>query len=255
MPVPLHPFARNVGVVFQPVNNPGHGTRERAPGVSHAVTERIARTDLDRLAVLFREPHKLVSERHDESVKVGARDVLEMTARNDSVVERGFDDGEILFHRLLAVEVHLFINMIVRAAHEYAGLFDAHFLDKLEIVLVGADPARDFGEFEPELAASAHGGAILFAVKEELARPNLAFRTAELALELENIDDLLYRKRRGGLLTVAESRIGYPPLLRGLHRHFAVVEHYFGNFVVIENPSVKVGLGGVVKPVIVLVPL
>ena len=103
-------------------------------------------------------------------------------------------------------------------------------------------------------AAGAHGGAILFAVQEKLARADFAFRSAEFAFEFENIDYLLYGERRGGLLSVAERRIGYPPLVRRLHGNFAVVEHNFRDLVVIENSAIKIRFGGVCELIIVFVP-
>ena len=253
--MPLQPLARNAGVVIESVDNTGHRTRQRGAGIGYAVAEGIARANLDGRGVLFAQPHQLVGKRHDEAVEIRSRDVLEVAARHYAVVERGLDDGEVLVERALTVELHFLIYMVVRATDEYARFLDVHVLDELEVLFVGANPAGYLGKFQPQLHASPDRLLVFFAVQEKLAGADKPVFAAELVHQLVNVDDLLDRQRRAGLLTVAKGRVGYPPLVRGIHRHFAVVENHFRHPVVIENAAVKLGLFDVFENVVVLLSL
>ena len=85
------------------------------------------------------------------------RDVFEVAARADAVGKRALDDAEILIERLLAVQMHLLEDVIVRAADEDARFLDVRLLDELKVALVCANPRRDLGEFEPRILTGAEG--------------------------------------------------------------------------------------------------
>ena len=165
-----------------------------------------------------------------------------MAARADAVGKRALDDAEILIERLLARQVHLLEDMIVRAADEDARLLDVRLLNELEIALVGADPRRDLGEFEPRILTGAEGFFILLGIEEEFRLPYEPLGAAEACHELVKIDDLLDREGRGGLLAVAEGGVRHPDLIGHIHGNMAVVEGDLGDGLVVEELAIKVGL-------------
>lgn len=65
--------------------------------------------------------------------------------------------------------------------------------------------------------------------------------------KLVDIDYLIDGKRRRGLLTVTESRIGDPYLFRHVHRSLSEVERDLRYAVVVEKVAEKVGLLHVLK--------
>ena len=251
--VPFQHFAGHFRMVVQSVYDALHAAGKGCTRIIHAEAHRVAHADLDRDPALARKFHQFVGKRHDETVKVGAGDVFEVAARLDTVRKRALYDAEVFVHRLGAGQIHLFEDVIVGTAHEDTRFGDARVFDQFKVLFVRAYPRGDLGKFQPEVLALFEGAAVFFAVQEKFALPHDPLRPAEAGHEFENVDDLLDRERRRGLLPVAESRIRDPYLRRHIHRHVAVVEYDFGDLVVRVQVAEEFGLFHVLQLVMVLV--
>ena len=251
--VPLEQGARNFRMMVQPVNDALHAARKAGAGIIDAEAHRVAHTDLDGNAALAGKLHQFVCEGHDEAVKIGSRDVLEVAAGPDAERERALYDAEILVHRLRAGEVHLFEDVIIGTADEDARFGDARRLHELEILFVGADPRRDLGIPQPQRAALFERLAVFVAVQEKFALPHDPLFAAQAGHQPVQVDDLLYGERRGGLLPVAEGGVRDPYLRRHIHRDVTVVEHDLRDLVIGIEVAEQLGLGDVLQFVVILI--
>ena len=80
---------------------------------------------------------------------------------------------------------------------------------------------------------------VLLGIYKELRLAHEPLLPAEPRHQLIQIDDLLDRKGRGGLLSVAEGRIGDPDMFGHIDGHDAVIERYFRNGFVVEQFAVQ----------------
>ena len=74
---------------------------------------------------------------------------------------------------------HLIENMIIRAAYQDTGFSHTHIADKLEVFLVGTDPAGNLRELVASLHTFLYCIPILFAVEEKLGSTDSSFRFAQ----------------------------------------------------------------------------
>ena len=250
--VPFQPAGGHVRIVPQAVHDARHRPGQRNAGEGHAVAQRIAGADLDADAALLGKVHQFRGKRHHKTIKVRARDVLKVAAGTDAVVQRRAHNAQVLVHRLAAGHVHLFEDVVVRAGDQDARFLQAHLLDQLKVLFVGADPGGDLREFQPQLLALAHRLLVLFGVEEELALAHDALGAAQTGEELEETDDLIHREGRGALLAVAEGGVGDPDLLRHVQRNDAVVERDLGNLRVFVQFPVEIRLVHVLQLILVV---
>ena len=192
-------------------------------------------------------------KRHDKAVEVRARDVLKVAARYDSAIQRHLDHAEVFIHRLFAGEVHLVEDVVVRAGDENARLANAQLLDKVKVTFGRANPRRNLRETIAAVAAELQRFAILLAVDEELALADQPVRAAQLVHHVKQAQNLLRRKRRTGLLTVAEGRVGDPNLFRHAHGHEALVERDLRNLVKIEDFREQICFGDILHVILIIV--
>ena len=137
--------------------------------------------------------------------------------------------------------------MIIGNGREDAGFLEARLLDQRDIIRTGPDPAGDFRIAQTEALALLHGLAVLRAVEEKLRLPDHAVRSAETAHHRIEIHDLLDGVRGPCLLSVAEGRIGYEDLLRGIDRDDLVVEIDPAYLVIGEHILLEIGLFDVLE--------
>ena len=255
VPVPLEALARHVGVLLQAVDDAGHAARQRRLRVGDAVAHGVARADLDRDARLTRELLQLVDKRHDKAVKVGARDVLEVAARDDPGLKRIGHGGKVVVHGLLSGHFHLLEDVVVAAADEDARLADAEVAHEAKVLLCRADPRRDLRKLQPQLHALFECLAVFFAVDEKLRLPDDAIRPAEPGQVLINVDDLVDRVRLHGLLPVAQGRVRDPDLLGHVHRHAPVVERHLRHHSLRVDVALEVRLRHVLERIFIRILL
>ena len=255
VPVPLEALARHVGILLQAVDDAGHAARQRRLRVGDAVAHGVARADLDRDARLARELLQLVDKRYDKAVKIGARDVLEVAARDDAGLKRVGHGGEVVVHGLTAGHLHFLEDVVVAAADEDARLADAEVAHEAKVLLRRADPRRDLRELQPQLHALFERLAVFLAVDEKLRLPDDAVRPAEPRQVLINIDDLVDRVRLHGLLPVAQGRVRDPDLLGHVHRHAPVVERHLRHRALRVNVALEVRLRHVLERIFIRILL
>ena len=253
--MPFEALARHVGVLLQAVDDTGHAARQRRLRVGDAVAHGVARADLDRDARLARELLQLVDKRHHETVKVGARNVLKVAARDDPGLKRVGHGGEVIVHGLTARHLHLLEDVVVAAADEDTRLADAEVAHEAKILLRGADPRRDLRELQPQLHALFECLAVFLAVDEKLRLPDDAVRPAEPGEILIDIDDLVDRVRLHGLLPVAQGRVRDPDLLGHIHRHAPVVERHLRHHALGVNVAMEVGFRYILKRIFIRILL
>ena len=165
--VPFQHFARNTGIVLQTVNNTGYASRQAGFRIRYAVAHGVAGTDFDRNPNFLRQIHNLIDERYHETVEISPRNVFQMAPRHHAGVKGILDGFHVEIHGLTAGHVHLFENVIVTAGYQDAGFLDAKVTDQAEILLAGADPARDFRELEAQFHALVDGLPVLLRIDEE----------------------------------------------------------------------------------------
>jgi hypothetical protein len=61
------------------------------------------------------------------------------------------------------------------------------------------------------------------------------------------IDNLVYGKRRTGLLAIAECRVRNPDLIWRIHRDNTMIEGDFGNGCIVKQLPVEIGLSDFLK--------
>ena len=222
--VPFQPFAGHARLVGKGAHNALHGARQGRAGIGHAVAHSVAQANLDGHAALLGKLHEALRQRQAETVNVGPRHVLEVTARNDAPFQRLFRKAYVHVHGLLPRFAQFEENMIVRHAGKHACFVKFHVPRELEVFLIGADPGRDAGEAVAARAADFHAFAISGGVQKEFRRRNEAGLAAEAMQEIEHSGHLLDGIGRAGLLTVAEGGIGDVHLLCRTRRQQGFVE-------------------------------
>ena len=121
--------------------------------------------------------------------------------------------------------------MIIRAAYQDTGFSHTHIADKLEVFLVGTDPAGNLRELVASLHTFLYCIPILFAVKEKLGSTDSSFRSAKLMQIIVDPYDLLSAVRCSGLLSITECGVCDPDVIWHMMRYNPVVERnlrYFG---------------------------
>ena len=118
--------------------------------------------------------------------------------------------------------------MIIRTAHQYARFFHPDLLDQLKILFAGADPACDLRILIPTLHTLIDRISVLLAVQKELTGTDHAVWSAQSMQMIIDCHDLLRRIRRPGLLSIPESRIRDPDILRHIVRYCPVIERDLG---------------------------
>ncbi len=144
---------------------------------------------------------------------VGPRDILQVAARNDILVQRGLHDIQIAPHGLGSSLPKLQEYVIVAGRSQNTGFGKPHLRNQLEVSRNRSDPAGYLRIPVTSLFAELHRFAVLFRIQEELALANKASIPAYLMQEIVYPEDLLGRVRWAGLLTITERRISYPYLL------------------------------------------
>ena len=253
--MPFEALARHVGILLQTVDDAGHAARQRRLRVGNAVAHGVARADLDWDARLARELLQLVDKRHHETVKVGARNILEVAARDDAGLKRVGHGGEVIVHGLTARHLHLLEDVVVAAADEDTRLADAEVAHEAKILLRGADPRRDLRELQPQLHALFERLTIFLAVDEKLRLPDDAVRPAEPRQVLVNVHDLLDRVRLHRLLPVAQGCVRDPDLLGHVHRHAPVVERHLRHHSLRVDVALEVRLRHVLERIFIRILL
>ena len=148
---------------------------------------------------------------------------------------------------LTAGKVHFFEYVIVGAAHQNARFLYSHRLYKVKVLFVCPYPACDLGEIISQLLAFLHSLAVLFRIKEKLRLLYHTLFTAQLMHKLEQVNYLLYRKRRCGLLSVTECGIRHPDLFGHIHRRISEIERRLGNAVIVVYLPEQIGFAYVLQ--------
>ena len=252
VPVPLQKLRGKTAVVAQAVDYARHAPGHRGAGVGYAIAHRVAGTYFYRDTALGHQLAYLVRKWHNKAVKIRSCDILEVTTRIYSRVQRILYDGQIAVHRLAAGLFQLLIYVVIRTAHKNAALAQAKVARELEVLPAGAYPARYLRELVAKLLAHAQRLSVALAVDEELRLPDDTLRPAEPVQHLVQLDDLLRLIGRAALLPVAEGRVRYPYLLRRVRRGQAEVEGTLGYLLIGEHIPVEVTRLSVLQAVLVL---
>ena len=251
--MPFQLFRRYARIVVQTVDDAGDGARQGSAIVMHAVAHRVAGANLNRQPGVLGQVHQFFGEGKDEAVEISTGDVLEVAARADAAVKCCLDDAQILVYRLFARQVHLLEDVVVRAGDEDARFLHACLLDQLEVLLVGANPRRDFGEIVAEILAGMERFLVLIGVQEEFGLANQSLRAAQTVHQRIQVDNLLDRERADRLLTVAEGGIGHPDFVRHVFRHMAHVECNLRDGFIVVQFAIKVRLCDILQAVLIAV--
>ena len=189
----LKQLARHSRMSHDPVDDAGDRPGDHRARIIHTVSHGVTDSDLDRDLVLVHQLHQLQTEWNDKAIDIGACDIFKVASRTYPYIQAFADDREVMLERLLSCHFQLVKDMIVRTAHQDPGLFQPDLLDKLKILSARPDPARHLGELISLLQAAIHSVAVFFAVKEELALPDLALRSSQTMEIIIDRHDLLCR--------------------------------------------------------------
>ena len=198
--------------------------RDHRTGIVHAIPHRIAHPDLDRDPVFIHQLHQFQAERDHEAVNVRPGDVLQVASRAHARLHAFPYNGQIVLHGLPAGHFQFIEYMVIRTAHQNAGLFEADLPDQFEVLLAGADPARHLREFIAFFQTAVHRIPVLLTVQEELALADLALRAAQPVQIVIDRHDLFRGVRCSGLLPVPECGVRDPDLIRHVMGHDPVVK-------------------------------
>ncbi len=251
MPVPFQQLAGKFREVVQAVNDGGNADWRGYAGVRHAIAHGIADTDFYGKLVFFHQLLQFRCKRDDKAVKVGAGAVLEMAAGDDTHIQRGFHDMQIVLHGFFSGLVQFIEDMVIRAACQYAAFLQSHIFHQLEVFRCGAYPACNFRECKTHFPTGLDCPAVVFAVNEKFALAYLTIRAAQTVQHFVKRGNLLDGIRRPCLLPVPKGGICYPYFIRHVHRDKAVVKCAFGYFIVCKIIPVKVWLGYVLQAVFI----
>ncbi len=185
---------------------------------------------------------KLQHKGNDKTVEVGPRDIFHMAAGPDAGVDALFDDFQIMVDSLPAGHTQFIKNMIIRAADQDSGFFQAHAFNKVKIVLSRPDPGSYLGKLISFFQTLLDSVPVFFTVQKELRLTDDPFRAAQPMHHVIQIHDLFGRIWFPRLLAVPEGRIGDPDMIRHFHGHQSLVEHDLRHFFIVEQSTVKIGL-------------
>ena len=240
--MPFQVFGGNAGIVNHGPDDLGNTTGKRGPWIGDAITHGIAEPDLDRKLGLLGKAHDILGKGNTEPIDIGPGHIFKMASGNDSKIEGGRNDGEILPQHHPPVLLQFQKDVIIRDRGEDARLFQSHLFDQFEIVLDRPDPSCDLRIAVIPLQAFSGGLFVLLAVKEEFGLPDHPIGAPQLMKHVEEVDDLLHRIRRPGLLPVPEGGIGNKDLFGRIDKDEFVVEFDPANLVVGKDTPVEVGL-------------
>ena len=240
--VPLQQVAGNPGVVDHGPHQLGHAPGQGGAGIGHAVAHGVAQAELDVDAALFPQLHQLQGKGHAKAVDVGPGDVFQMAPGFDPHLQGRLDDAQVLVQGLAPVPVELQKDMIVRHGGEDAGLLEAHLLHQGQVFGMGPDPAGDLRKGIAPLPAAVHGFLVFVAVEKKLALPDDPLGPGEPVEQVEDVDDLLHRIRRPGLLAVPEGGVGEQHVLGGRGHDEFIVEIDAGHLGIGKDIPHQIGL-------------
>ena len=164
MAVPFHELTGDAGILDHGPHEPGHTPGQRRAGIRHAVAHGVAQPDLDINAAFLPELHELDGERHTKAIDIRPGNIFHVAPGHDPQLQGRLDDGQVVLQGLSAVPLQFHEDMVIGYRGENAGLPQAHFLDQLQVVGVGPDPAGDFRVTVPPLPAALQRFLVLGAV-------------------------------------------------------------------------------------------
>ena len=209
--------------------------------IIHSIAHRIADTDLHGNLILVHQIHQFQAEGDYETIDICPGDVFQMASRADPRLQAFPDDRQVMVHGLQPGHLHLEEDMIIRTADQDARFLKSNVFYQLEILLACSDPAGNLRKIIAFFHTFIDGIAVLFTIQEELALADLPIRASKTVEIIVDLHDLLRAVRRSGLLSVTESRIRDPDLVRHAVRHYTVIERDLGDLVIVEKVAEDVG--------------
>ena len=193
---PLQQLRREAAVVAQAVDYAGHAAGHGGAGVGHAVTHRVAGAYLDGQAALLGQEHQFLRKGDHKAVKIGAGDILKMTARVNSAVKHAFHNAEIFIESFCSGESHFLIYVIIRTGNKNSSFTDSELFYKLKILFARSNPRCNFGKFKSQFLAAEKRFAILLGINKKFALSDQPVRSSELVHQRVKIYYLFYGERR-----------------------------------------------------------
>ena len=165
-----------------------------------------------------------------------------MASRADPRLQAFPDDRQVMVHGLQPGHLHLEEDVVIRTADQDARFLKPNVFYQLKVLLAGSDPTGNLRKIIAFFHTFIDGIAVLFTIQEELALADLPIRASKTVEIIVDLHDLLRAVRRSGLLSVTESRICDPDLVRHAVRHYTVIERNLGDLVIAEKVAEDVGL-------------
>ena len=165
-----------------------------------------------------------------------------MASRHNPFIQDRFDDAQIAVQGLATRLIQLQKNVVVGHRCQNACFFQPCRLDKRHILFGGADPAGNVREGKAQILALLDDFPVPAAVEKKFTLTDDTGLAAQSTDHFEEIDDLLDRVRRPGLLTVTEGGVGNENVFRGVDRDDLVVEIDPAYLVVWEDLLLEIGL-------------
>ena len=226
--VPFELFGRGFGIVQDRLNDRRYAAGQRRIRIGHPVAHRIAQPDLDLDPGSFAHFVEFVDHRDHKPENIGAGQVFQMTAWHDTIFQCGSHDLLVAVQCLTPVLFQLQENVVIGAGSQDPGLFQTQRFHQFEIILVRPDPGGHLREIIAQRQTGFHRLAVFLSIQEKFTLADQSADAADPVHELEQLRDLLHGVRRTRLLTVAESRIGDPDLLRTAHRNTLIHKIHCG---------------------------
>ncbi len=183
-----------------------------------------------------------------------------MAARPHARLKSRLHHLAVAVHALLAaLELELVEDVVVRAAGEHSRLFQARLLNESEVTLHRANPAGALRIRVAEGTTPIESLTVILGVQEKLGLANDAVGPAHLGQQIIQVNHLVYRVGRPGLLAVSEGRVRNEDVallgLLWIEDHLLAIDVLYDRSVeldqrgqiVIERIVEQVGLGCVNK--------
>ncbi|EKD36962.1 MAG: hypothetical protein ACD_75C01309G0001 [uncultured bacterium] len=142
--MPLEKMTGNSRILNECPDELVHASGEGGAGIRHAVSHGVAEPDLNIDTAFLSQFHQFDGKGDAETVNVAPGDIFKVTAGDDTCIENGTDDAEIVLQRLSTCLTQLQKDMVIGDGGENPGFLQSRLFDQRDILFAGPDPAGDF---------------------------------------------------------------------------------------------------------------
>ena len=157
----------------------GDSSGDRHFFIRQTVAHGIAQTEFDIDSGRFSHFIQLIDHGDHKAFNIGAGNIFQMAAGNDSLFQSSRNNILIRIQRLTSVFSEFQENMIVGTGCKNTCFFKLHCFYQFKIFADSPDPCGDFRKTESEFLTCLHSFPVIFAVKKEFALTDQTAFSAE----------------------------------------------------------------------------